>query len=123
MAEITLGDRFDQWAILELMGHVRMAGRVTEEQRFGAVMGRIDIPNEDGGFCTIYFGGGSVYRLTPTTEAIARSVAKGTQPEPAYRWEMPSLPAPEPVTARYSGPAQENGPDDDESDDSRDLEF
>lgn len=83
-------DGFDSWAILELMGHVRMAGRVTEEERFGAKMGRIDVPNREGdGFTTVYFGGGSVYRMTPTTEEIARSVARGSQPEPVHRWELP----------------------------------
>lgn len=114
---------FDSWAILELMGHVRMAGRVTEENRFGTVVGRIDVPtgvrpdciacNGTGivplvelegmepepehpcrlcgsRFTTVYFGGGSVYRMTPTTEEVARAVAKGSQPEPVHRWELPS---------------------------------
>ena len=65
---------YDGWAILELMGHVRLAGRVTEESHFGVALGRIDIPSADG-YTTQYFGGSSIYRLTPTTEAIARSVA------------------------------------------------
>lgn len=81
---------FDTWAILELMGHVRLAGRVTEEERFGAKMGRIDIPHDEGdGFTTQYFGGGSIYRLTACTEEAARLVAKQTQPEPVHRWELP----------------------------------
>lgn len=79
---------FDQWAIVELMGHVRLAGRVTEESLFGTALGRIDIPNDDG-FTTQYFGGGSVYRITPTTEEIARAVALRNQPEPVHRWELP----------------------------------
>ena len=41
---------FDSWCVLEQMGHVRMAGRVTEEERFGVMMGRIDIPRDDGTF-------------------------------------------------------------------------
>ena len=45
-------EKFDQWAIVELMGHVKLAGRVTEEKRFGVEMGRIDIPQEDGAFTT-----------------------------------------------------------------------
>lgn len=35
---------FDSYAIVELMGHVKMAGRVTEEERFGSKMGRCDVP-------------------------------------------------------------------------------
>lgn len=83
---------FRQWAILELLGHVKVAGLVTEESHFGTAPGRIDIPNGDG-FITQFFGGSSVYRLTPTTEEIARSVAARNQPTPAHRWELPALPA------------------------------
>jgi len=79
---------YDGWAILELMGHVRMAGRVTEESHFGVALGRIDIPNAEG-YTTQYFGGSSIYRLTPTTEAIARSVALHNQPAPVRTWELP----------------------------------
>ncbi len=82
---------FEQWAIVELMGHVRLAGKVTEEERFGAKLGRIDIPKE-AGFYTQYFGGSSVYRVTPVTEDIARAVAKSV-PEPVSRWELPSMQA------------------------------
>jgi hypothetical protein len=86
LSEITAaGD----WAILELMGHVRTAGFVTEEEHFGCKLGRIDIPNGDG-MATQYFGGSSVYRLTITTEEVARAVAKSNQPEPVHRWELPA---------------------------------
>lgn len=83
---------FDAWAILELLGHVKLAGRVTEEEHFGAKLGRIDIPAGEG-WTTQYFSGGSIYRLTPTTEEIARSVAARNQPTPAHRWELPALPS------------------------------
>jgi hypothetical protein len=81
--------KMECWAIVELMGHVKMAGLVTEEERFGAKMGRIDIPMEEGGLTTQYFGGGSVYRMTPTTEEVARAVAAKNKPAPIYAWELP----------------------------------
>lgn len=80
---------YDGWAILELLGHVRLAGRVTEESHFGTALGRIDIPTSDG-YTTQYFGGGSIYRLTPTTEEIARSVALHNQIAPVRTWELPT---------------------------------
>jgi hypothetical protein len=86
---------FAEWAILELMGHVRMGGRVSEVVLFGTAMGRIDVPTSDGGFTTQFFGGSSVYRLTPTTEELARAVAANNQPEPVHRWELQQLPAPD----------------------------
>ena len=84
-----MSESFEQWGIVELMGHVRVAGKVTEEEHFGSKMGRIDIPDGREGFTTQWFGGSSVYRLTPTTEAIARAVAAKSQPEPVYQWELP----------------------------------
>ncbi len=34
----------EQWAIVELMGHVKIAGRISEEEKFGGKLGRIDVP-------------------------------------------------------------------------------
>lgn len=86
MAEVKIPE-FREWAVIELMGHVRIAGLVTEEERFGAKLGRIDIPQGDG-FVTQYFNGSSIYRLTPVTEEIARAVAACNQPKPVHRWEL-----------------------------------
>jgi hypothetical protein len=77
------------WGILELMGHVRMAGRISEEERFGAKIGRIDCPTQADQFITVFFGGGSIYRLTPCTEEVAREVAKNSIPQPIHSYEMP----------------------------------
>lgn len=86
----------EQWAVVELMGHVRLAGRLTEEERFGAKMGRLDIPRPDGSFVTRLFGGSSVYSLTYVDEAAARAVAAYTTVEPVHAWELKQLPAPAP---------------------------
>lgn len=81
---------FDQWVVAELMGHVRLAGRLTEESHFGTALGRIDIPTGDGDeeFVTQYFGGASVYRITPVSEEAARQVARQSRPAPIYRLEL-----------------------------------
>jgi hypothetical protein len=86
---ITEKTPFDQWAVLEMMGHRTLAGRVTEEERFGVLLGRIDVPKADGTFSTHYFGGGSIYQLSPTTEEAARAAALRLQPRPVSRWELP----------------------------------
>lgn len=79
---------FGSWCILELFGHRRLAGYVTEAELFGAKLLRIDIPTGEG-MTTQYYGNAAVYGLTPTTEEIARAVAKRNQPEPVHRWELP----------------------------------
>jgi hypothetical protein len=78
------------WGVLELMGHVRLAGRISEEEKFGAKLGRVDVPLKDGSFVTQYFGASSVYRLTIVAEDVARSVARNlVQPVPVSAWEYP----------------------------------
>ena len=64
------------WGIVELLGHVRLDGYITEESRCGGLLGRIDIPGPDGQSVTQWFGASAIYRLTPTTEEVARAVAR-----------------------------------------------
>lgn len=84
-------EKFETWAIVELMGHIRLGGRITEEVRFGSTMGRIDIPGEKEGefIATQYFGGASVYRVTPCDEATARKVAEANRPRPISQYSLP----------------------------------
>lgn len=102
------------WAVLELMGHVRLAVRVSEEEKFGHKLGRIDVPTPAGGFVTQYFGGQSVYRLTPVSEDVAREVALHTQPRPVHAWELPrQLPPTRPGLDEYDQvePADHDDPE------------
>lgn len=109
--------KFNSWCILELMGHVRLAGFVTEAEMFGGVLGRIDVPKTETcplccgtplipiieGACpckeckdgkvektyTQFFGNSSVYRLTPVSEEVARHVANTVQAAPVSAWDFP----------------------------------
>lgn len=90
----------DQWAIVELMGHRRLAGRASEEQHFGVPMLRLEVPAADG-FTTHYFGGAAPYAVHPTTEETARAVARESDPEPINRWDARRLlQAPEETATR-----------------------
>jgi hypothetical protein len=85
---------FDEWAIIELLGHRRVAGRVREVQLAGAGFLRLDIPATDGhAEQTQYIAPGSVYALHPVDEGTARKVAEYSRPEPVHRWELPRPPA------------------------------
>jgi hypothetical protein len=76
---------FETWAIVELMGHNQIAGRVTEEPIAGTALLRVDVPQvgEWPGH-TKYFGGGSIYAIHPCTEDIARSAAERLQSQYGY---------------------------------------
>lgn len=86
-------ETFEGWAILELMGHRRLAGRVSQAELAGAAFIRIDIPSGDGDIATQFYAPAALYCLTPTTEAIARQVAMNYQPEPVTRWELRAIEA------------------------------
>ncbi len=103
---------FDEWCIVELLGHRRLAGRLTEVQIAGAGFLRLDIPAHGGDPArTQLIQPGSVYALHPVDEATARRAASSWRPAPVQRWELPAAPV-----------AAQPGHDDDEDLDGDDLD-
>lgn len=86
---------FDQWAILELFGHQRLAGRVTEAEVGGCAFLRVDVPEADGaGAFTRFYGQGAIYSMTLVDESVARRAAAGLAVRPVTVYLPPALPAP-----------------------------
>lgn len=84
-------EKIDGWAVLELMGHRRLGGRVKETTVAGAPFIRIDIPGgeKDGkDFATQFYAPGAVYAITPCSEEAARKLATLNRPQPVTRWEI-----------------------------------
>lgn len=94
---MTENDIFAEWAILELMGHRRLAGFVTEQEIAGKGFLRLEVPGQSG--ATQLYNPAAVYCITPTTEVIARAVAPTNQPAPVQRWELPPAITPDEQTA------------------------
>ena len=71
------------WAILDLFGHSKIAGFLTEDQIGGSSMIRIDVPSVDGmvGY-TKWFGPGAIYSISPTDEKIVRAFIARFKPSP-----------------------------------------
>jgi len=90
-------ERFEQWAIVEVMGHSRYAGLVTEQSLGGASFIRVDVPEIPGdmtserrpGF-TKLLGAGSIFAITPCTEASARQAAETFRSRQFEIFEMPN---------------------------------
>jgi hypothetical protein len=76
----------DEWMIVELLGHRRLAARVREVQIAGTGFLRLDVP--DG--ATQYVAPSSVYALHPVSEQVCRGVAAHCRPDPVQRWELPA---------------------------------
>lgn len=83
---------FKAWVILEIMGHRRLAGYVTETRIAGKdfLQLNVPVPTRDKKEITQFYPPESVYCITPTTEEIARAVAARNQPEPIHPLELPA---------------------------------
>jgi hypothetical protein len=58
-----------QWAIVEIFGHRRHVGIVSQAEQYGTTMLRIDVPGQAGvPEATFFYGGASIFGLTPITE-------------------------------------------------------
>lgn len=83
---------FDSWALVELMGHQRICGRVTEAEIGGCKFIRVDVPetaSRPG--LTKYLGPSSVYAITPMTEDTARAAASRIDPSPIQAYDAQRL--------------------------------
>lgn len=83
-----LETEFCQPAILELMGHRRLAGLVQSVELAGAKFLRIDVPDAYGKLTTQFYSPSSVYCLTPTTEEIVQRMSAMNQHAPVHRYEL-----------------------------------
>jgi hypothetical protein len=93
----TSSPAFEGWAILELMGHRRLAGYLREQEIAGAAFLRLDVPGPHGSdgsdgdpSATQFYAPQAVYWITPTTEETARKVAVLGSVAPVKRWELPA---------------------------------
>lgn len=88
-------EKFDQWAIVELFGHQRIAGRVTEQTIGGCAFVRVDVPAfESAGseaatqaFTKLY-GNGAIYAMSFVDEATAKMVGRGLRAQPIETYEL-----------------------------------
>lgn len=80
-----------QWAIIELMGHIRYGGLVSKDTQLGTPLLRVEVPQPDGSFVTQMVNPASIYRLTMCDEALGRAAASQGQSKPMNSWELQHL--------------------------------
>ncbi len=81
---------FEGWVILEVMGHRKLGGYLTEQTIAGKAFIRLDVTNTKGKqTATQFYSPESVYCITPTTEKIAVGYGTNNQPQPVQWWELP----------------------------------
>jgi len=79
------------WALVELFGHQRIVGYLSQQTFGTGVLFRVDVPDllKDGkktrdGF-TRYFGLSAIYSITPIDEATVRALLPSIDGTPAAR--------------------------------------
>lgn len=85
-----MADKFEQWCLVELFGHSRIAGFVTEQTIGGQSFVRVDVPDTTAGKAfTRLFGSGAIYAMNPCAESVARNLAERLQVAPITPWDLP----------------------------------
>lgn len=82
-------DIFKEWCIVELFGHRKLAGLVTDMKIGAASLIRVDVPDSTGAtMATQFYGPQAIYCITPTTKSMAIKAAALYEPHPVTRWEL-----------------------------------
>lgn len=83
-------EKFEAWALIEVMGHSRYAGYVTEQAVGGCNFVRVDVPAFEGyPAFTKLLGQSSIFAITPVTEQIARGMAQQFRNKPVTVYDLP----------------------------------
>lgn len=85
-------EKFETWGLVEVMGHQRYAGLITEQAVGGCNFVRVDVPAAEGkpGF-TKLLGQSSIFAITPTTEQVARGMARNISNAPINVYDLPEF--------------------------------
>ena len=85
-------EAFNEWALVELFGHNKIVGKVSEATLAGGAFLRVDVPGFDGKPAfTRFYGPGAVYSINPVTEDIARGLRASHRNEPVSRFDLPQI--------------------------------
>ena len=83
---------FNEWALVELFGHQKIVGKVSEASLASGAFLRVDVPAFNGSPAfTRFYGPGAIYSINPVSEEIARGLMANYRNEPVSRFELPQL--------------------------------
>lgn len=82
-------EKFEQWCVIGLFGHQKLAGLVSEYNIGGASFLRVEIPetSRQPAFTRI-INPSSVYDINPVTEDVAKLYAENLHVKPIESWDI-----------------------------------
>lgn len=99
---------FRHWAVVELMGHQKIAGLVEATQIAGAPFLRINVPNAAGATrFSRFYSPSSVYCISPCDKQIAIGVALKLDAEPVQRYQLAELANTKPAQGSFYDPEED----------------
>src|SRR5262249_35608737 len=114
--------KFEHWCLVELFGHQRIAGFVSEATIGGGAFVRVDVPNPhgEGDLYTRHFGPAAIYAINPTTKEEVFELVGRLHPKPP----TPRVSEQLQLAASYNDP---EGPDsrdyDEDGEEEDEIEF
>lgn len=82
-------EKFDVWALVELFGHGRIAGRVQEKNFGGSTFLQVDVPEtEKQPAFSRLLNPSAIYAINPLDEKTARNYAEGINSAPIKSWDI-----------------------------------
>lgn len=84
--------KLDTWALVELMGHSRIVGKLTEHAMGGSVFLRVDVPaHGEQPAVTKFFSPAAIYAITPLAETLAMEEITRWDAKPVALLQSPQL--------------------------------
>ena len=79
----------EMWALVELFGHNRIAGKVTEAEIGSGALIRVEVPAvKDREALTKYYNVKAIYGITPVDEATAKRMAESIDAAPVNSYSI-----------------------------------
>jgi hypothetical protein len=79
----------EMWALVELFGHQRIAGKITQAELGSGELIRVDVPAvRDRAALTKFYNVKAIYGITPVDEATATRIAGDIHAAPVSEWVL-----------------------------------
>jgi hypothetical protein len=116
--------KFESWALVELFGHQKIVGKVTEATIGGCSFVRVDVPKcgKEPAY-TKFYGNGAIYAMTPVSDEVGKALLERIRPDPISRFDLPELRSPASEARIVADDGYDDHPEDAQDDEDDDSEY